>query len=210
MLSDLFAPFITAAYHVITFMAPVTGIAGAIVVFTMLVRLCMHPLARAQVRGENARAELAPKLKALQDKHKNDKERLNAELATFYGGEGKGLFAGCLPMLIQIPIFSIMYRLFLSPLLAGATLFGTPLGAVFVAAPSLTAIGLFIAIAAVATWSASRITTGPKLLRLLPYGTVVFAAFVPLAAGIYLLTTTAWTAAERTLLRRQVQPAPTA
>jgi YidC/Oxa1 family membrane protein insertase len=45
------------------------------------------------------------------------------------------------------------------------------------------------------------------VLRLMPYGTVVMAALVPLAAGIYLLTTTTWTAAERALLRREVAPA---
>jgi hypothetical protein len=44
------------------------------------------------------------------------------------------------------------------------------------------------------------------LTRLLPYTTVVIAAIVPLAAGIYLLTTTAWTTAERALLRRRILP----
>lgn len=46
------------------------------------------------------------------------------------------------------------------------------------------------------------------MTRLLPYLTVAFAAFVPLAAGLYLLTTTAWTAAERTLLMRRIQSRP--
>ena len=40
---------------------------------------------------------------------------------------------------------------------------------------------------------------------MLPYLTIVIAAFVPLAAGLYLLTTTAWTAAERTVLMRRIQ-----
>jgi YidC/Oxa1 family membrane protein insertase len=43
------------------------------------------------------------------------------------------------------------------------------------------------------------------LTRVLPYLTIVIAAFVPLAAGLYLLTTTAWTAAERTVLMRRIQ-----
>jgi YidC/Oxa1 family membrane protein insertase len=43
------------------------------------------------------------------------------------------------------------------------------------------------------------------LTRVLPYLTIVIAAFVPLAAGLYLLITTAWTAAERTVLMRRVQ-----
>jgi YidC/Oxa1 family membrane protein insertase len=45
-------------------------------------------------------------------------------------------------------------------------------------------------------------TPGAGVIRLLPFGTVVIAAAVPLAAGLYLLTTTAWTVIERTVLRR--------
>ncbi|EWM09921.1 membrane protein insertase YidC, partial [Kutzneria sp. 744] len=202
-------PFITAAYHLVAFLAPLTGTAGAIVAFVLIIRLCLHPLARIQIRGEKARAEIMPKLKDIQDKHRGNPERLNQELATFYGGEGKGMFAGCLPMLIQLPIFSVMYRLFLSPTVAGQpnqllthTLLGTPLGTVFISSPTIAAVCLFALMAAVATWTAIRMT-GPKYLRILPYASIVFAMFVPLAAGLYLLTTTAWTAAERALLTRR-------
>ncbi|MFC0435541.1 membrane protein insertase YidC [Kutzneria buriramensis] len=202
-------PFIDAAYHLVNWLAPLTGTAGAIVAFVMIIRLCLHPLARIQVRGEKARAAVMPKLKEIQDKHRDNPDRLNQELAAFYGGEGKGMFAGCLPMLIQLPIFSVMYRLFLSPTVGGHpnlllthTLLGTPLSTVFLTSPSLAAVCLFALMAGVATWTAMRMT-GPKLLRALPFGTVVFAMFVPLAAGIYLLTTTAWTAAERALLQRR-------
>jgi YidC/Oxa1 family membrane protein insertase len=45
----------------------------------------------------------------------------------------------------------------------------------------------------------------PALVRWLPFGTVVTAVFVPLAAGVYLLTSTAWTTAERPLLKRLAQ-----
>jgi YidC/Oxa1 family membrane protein insertase len=202
-------PFTDAAYHLVSWLAPVTGTAGAIVAFVMIIRLCLHPLARIQVRGERTRAAVMPKLKEIQDRHRDDPDRLNQELAAFYGGEGKGMFAGCLPLLIQLPIFSVMYRLFLSPTVGGHpnlllthTLLGTPLSTVFLTSPSLAAVCLFALMAGVATWTALRMT-GPKLLRALPYGTVVFAMFVPLAAGIYLLTTTAWTAAERALLQRR-------
>lgn len=206
-------PFIDAAYHLVSWLAPLTGAAGAIVAFVMIVRLCLHPLARIQVRGEQARAAIMPKLKEIQDKHKNDRDRLNQELTAFYGGEGKGMFAGCLPMLIQLPIFSIMYRLFLSPTVGGHpnlllthTLLGTPLSTVFITTPSIAAVCLFAVMAGVATWSAMRIT-GPKLLRAIPYASVVFAMFVPLAAGLYLLTTTTWTAVERALLTRRAKVA---
>jgi YidC/Oxa1 family membrane protein insertase len=202
-------PFIDAAYHLVGWLAPLTGAAGAIVAFVMIIRLCLHPLVRIQVRGEQARAAVMPKLKEIQDRHRDNPERLNQELTAFYGGEGRGLFAGCLPMLIQLPIFSVMYRLFLSPTVDGHanpllthTLLGTPLSTVFITAPSLAGVCLLALMACVSTWSALRMT-GPKLLRALPYLTIVFALFVPLAAGLYLLTTTAWTAFERAWLQRR-------
>jgi YidC/Oxa1 family membrane protein insertase len=59
----------------------------------------------------------------------------------------------------------------------------------------------------VAWWSARRLATPIALLRLLPYGTVIVAAFVPPAAGLYLLTSTTWTVVERAMLRRDTAPA---
>jgi YidC/Oxa1 family membrane protein insertase len=75
--------------------------------------------------------------------------------------------------------------------------------------PSLAFLGLFFLLAVVA-WVSSRWTAaalppglpGGRVLRLMPYGTVVVAVFAPLAAGVYLLVTTAWSAAERAALRR--------
>jgi YidC/Oxa1 family membrane protein insertase len=48
----------------------------------------------------------------------------------------------------------------------------------------------------------------PALIRVLPFGTALIAAVLPLAAGLYLLTTTTWSAAERAVFRRAVRPAP--
>jgi YidC/Oxa1 family membrane protein insertase len=128
-----------------------------------------------------------------------------------------------------------MYRLFLSATVAGRpnslltrNLLSTPLGSHWLTGPGpastqgLLFLGLFALLAA-AAFVAARVsrTAGPGqgasgqpgqpaglglVGRILPYTTVVIAAFVPLAAGIYLLTTTVWTAAERALLRRWTNP----
>ncbi|AHH97616.1 membrane protein insertase YidC [Kutzneria viridogrisea] len=226
MFSTLFDPFITAAYHVVTWLASITeplmgpvSTAAAIVLFTMAVRGLLHPLVRAQVRGERKRALLTPKIKELRDKHGTNAEKLNAELGKLYAAEGGTMFAGCLPMLVQLPFFSVMYQLFLSPTVQGQpnglltnTLFGVPLGHLFLTGPTLVQVGLFAAMAAVATWnsmraaqsmkSADQPVPGGAVLRYLPYLSVVFAMFVPLAAGLYLLTTTTWASVERYLLNR--------
>ena len=213
----LFAIFdvpVAGAYHLVLGIAGVLNPALAIVLFTIGVRLLLHPLARAAARGERARAGLAPKVRALQEKYGKNRERLQRELAALHRAEGTSMFAGCLPVLVQIPFFIVMYRMFSVPVAAGEpnallarTLFGTPLGAHASLSPVF--FGLVAALAVVA-WCSARLmkrTAGPEvpganLLRLLPYGSALAALVIPLAAGIYLLTTTAWATAERAYLRR--------
>jgi YidC/Oxa1 family membrane protein insertase len=204
--------------------------AAAIVLFTLGVRLLLLPLAVAQARGERARARLAPRVGLLRKKHAKNPERAQQEISALYAAEGASMFAGCLPALAQWPFFAIMYRLFVSASVAGGqnlllahTLLGAPLGQNLMGVvgtfglfspEALVFFGLLTLIAAVAWWSSHRMRAAAvaaeeagavgRVLRLLPYGTVAVAALVPLAAGLYLLTTTAWTAAERVLLRRDV------
>ncbi|MET8849331.1 membrane protein insertase YidC [Amycolatopsis sp. NPDC004625] len=204
---------VAGAYHLIHWLSGPLPAALAIVVFTVSVRLLLHPLARSAARGERARAALLPELRALQEKHGRDRDRLAAEMTKLQQESGTSLFVGCLPMLLQLPFFTVMYRLFTTATISGepnsllgATLLGTPLGAhglaggplVFVIAAGLAVVAWFT----VRRQPAAGDVPGGKLLRLLPFGTVLATLVVPQAAGIYLLTTTAWTAAERALLRR--------
>ncbi|WP_370967960.1 YidC/Oxa1 family membrane protein insertase [Amycolatopsis sp. cg9] len=208
---------VSGAYHLIHALTGPLSTALAIVLFTLGVRLLLHPLARSAARGERVRATLLPELRALRDKHAGDRDRLAAEVTKLQQESGTSLFAGCLPLLLQLPFFTVMYRLFTTPAiggepnsLLGATLFGTPLGAhglaggplVFVIAAGLAVVAWFSVRWQDRHRDATPAVPGGKLLRLLPYGTVLATLVLPQAAGLYLLTTTAWTAAERALLRR--------
>jgi YidC/Oxa1 family membrane protein insertase len=112
----------------------------------------------------------------------------------------------------------VMYRLFSSTSvdgqpnsLLGGSLFGTPLGDHFHGPVFLGIAALLVVVAWFSSrWQAKMMersgdpeVPGGKLMRLLPYGTVFATAFVPLAAGIYLLTTTTWSVVERAVLRRE-------
>jgi YidC/Oxa1 family membrane protein insertase len=238
------------AYHIVValsvFLTPLGGglaTAAAIVLFTVGVRLLLSPLSYHAYRGQASLSALQPKIADLRKRYSNQPDKLQQELTALYRTEGGGMLAGCLPLLLQLPFFSIMYRLFLSAKVAGhpntlltRDLLATPLGSHWLTGPGplsaqgLLFIGLF-ALLAVAAFAAMRLTraTSPALIaprqagaagsgtadqpaglgmlgRILPYTTVVIAAFVPLAAGIYLLTTTVWTAAERAALRRWAHP----
>ncbi|GAA1844608.1 YidC/Oxa1 family membrane protein insertase [Agromyces salentinus] len=117
---------------------PLAGSASAalaVVLVTLLVRTALIPVGISQAKAERMRARLAPKLAELQRKHKKNPERLQREMMALYAEEGTSPLAGCLPMLVQIPVVGVIYALFILPVIAGHpndllthTLFGVPLG----------------------------------------------------------------------------------
>ncbi|RPJ02927.1 MAG: membrane protein insertase YidC [Chloroflexi bacterium] len=119
MLDILINPFIT----VLLFLYQLLGgnIVLAIVVFTILIRLLTYPLTMKQQRSTKAMQELQPELKKLQEKYKNDKEKLAQAQWALYKEYGANPLAGCLPLLIQLPIMLALYRAIV------ATLAATPL-----------------------------------------------------------------------------------
>lgn len=82
----------------------------AIVVFTILIRLLMYPLNIQQMRSSKAMQVLQPELKKLQEKHKNDREKLAQEQMRLYKEHGVNPLGGCLPLLIQLPIWIGLYQ----------------------------------------------------------------------------------------------------
>lgn len=82
----------------------------AIILFTILVRLATFPLNMQQIKSSKAMQELQPKMKELQEKYKNDKEKLAQEQMALYKEHGVNPLGGCLPMLVQMPIWFALYR----------------------------------------------------------------------------------------------------
>jgi len=194
-----------------------TSAAIAIVLLTFMVRMFLLPLGYAQARGEHSRAQLAPRLREIQHRYRHNPERLRRKLNALYAEQGGSPLAGCLPALAQAPIFSVLYGLFLVREVGGHAnalldhvLAGVPLGAHLASTGGpglLVFVGLFSLLAVVA-WLARRLsppfdsdTPGATVVRFLPFATILVAAFVPLAAGLYLLASSAWTAAERAVFR---------
>ena len=82
----------------------------AIIVFTVLVRLLTFPLTAQQQRSSAAMQQLQPELKKMQEKYKNDREKLAQEQMRLYREYGINPLGGCLPMVIQFPIFIALYQ----------------------------------------------------------------------------------------------------
>ncbi|MET9342741.1 MULTISPECIES: YidC/Oxa1 family membrane protein insertase [unclassified Nonomuraea] len=192
-----------------SFVMFITGFGGntalVIVLFTLAVRLLLLPLSVRQARAAKVRQRLAPELKKLQERYGRDPERLSKEVNALYAKEGTSAFAGIGPAFAQLPFLWLMYQVATHPLV-GTDLLGQHLATVvaqygLVSAPALAFVAIIALIALIAWYTSRRMEAGQfRILKLLPFGTVLAAAFLPLATGIYLLVSTAWTAAERRLL----------
>lgn len=82
----------------------------AIICLTIIVRALMFPIAQKQFRSMAGMRILQPKMKALQERHKDDKAKLQQEMLKLYQEEKVNPLAGCLPIVIQIPIFYALYK----------------------------------------------------------------------------------------------------
>jgi len=80
-----------------------------IFIFTLIIKMILLPLTIKQTRSTVKMSSIQPKLKALQEKYKNDPQKLNEKQMQLYKEEGVSPFAGCLPLLIQYPILIAMY-----------------------------------------------------------------------------------------------------
>lgn len=94
-----------------TFLIPSSGPAWAlsIVLLTVTVRLLLFPLFVKQIKSQRRMQELAPKIKELQKQHKGDRETMNVEMMKLYKENNANPISGCLPLLLQLPVFFALF-----------------------------------------------------------------------------------------------------
>ncbi|MDQ1137206.1 YidC/Oxa1 family membrane protein insertase [Microbacterium sp. SORGH_AS 1204] len=210
---------------------PLVGSAAAavaVVAVTLLVRLLLVPVGVSQARAEQTRARLAPRLRVLRERWRNDPERLQRATMQLYRDENVSPAAACLPLLAQAPVVGLLYAVFLHPTVGGQAnallahdLLGVPLGRSLVAAltsgtadgTTLVVFGSLVAVIVFAVeltrrWLRPSVDPAAPawtttITGVLPFSTAVVALFVPLAAALYLAVTTVWTLVQRVLLRRR-------
>jgi YidC/Oxa1 family membrane protein insertase len=100
---------------------------NAIILLTIVVRLVLYPLTVKQTKSMQAMQRLQPEIKRLQAKYKNDRQKLNEEMMKFYKENKVNPLSGCLPLILQLPLFIVLYRLIhdlTSTVIAGAVVVG--------------------------------------------------------------------------------------
>ena len=99
----------------------------AIVLLTLVVKLVLHPLTRTQLKSMKGMQVVAPHVEALRRKYKEDPRTLNQEIMKLYKAHNLNPAMGCLPMLVQMPVFIALWRLlYTKGLFGNAAVFGVP------------------------------------------------------------------------------------
>lgn len=105
--------FIQPIFNLLIVIYNLVGDMGlAIIILTILIQVILIPLYSRQLRSQEAMKDLQPKLKALQKKHKGDKKKQSQAMLELYQKEGVNPLSGCLPLLVQFPIFIAVYYVF--------------------------------------------------------------------------------------------------
>lgn len=98
-------------FHVLSWFHGIVGNFGiAILLLTVCIKLLMYPLANKSYTSMSRMKLLMPKMKELQERYKDDRMKLNTEMMELYKREKVNPAAGCLPMLVQIPVFFALYK----------------------------------------------------------------------------------------------------
>ncbi len=180
----------------------------AIIAFTILMRLILFPLAQASFKSMAKMKKLQPEMQRLKETYPNDRQKMQQELMALYKREGANPVAGCLPILVQIPIFFSLYKvLFVTIEMYHAPFYGwihdlsapDPLGLMTLfglidwkvpALISLIDIGILPIFMGFTMWLQQKLNPAPadptqaKIFALLPFVfTFVLAGF---AAGLVL------------------------
>ncbi len=177
----------------------------AIMALTLIIRLLMFPIANRQFSSMAQMRLVQPKMKALQERHKDDKPKMQQELMKLYKDEKINPLAGCLPILIQIPIFYALYKVLMltiemrhQPFILWIKDLSAPdplhilnlFGLLPFTPPSILAIGVLAVILGITMWLQFRLNpqaTDPvqqQVFKIMPW--LFMFIMAPFAAGLLL------------------------
>ncbi|MFO1261303.1 MAG: membrane protein insertase YidC [Sphingomonadaceae bacterium] len=190
----------------------------AIICLTFIVRGLMFPIAQKQFASMAAMRAIQPKMKALQEKHKDDKATLQQEMMDLYRKEKVNPFSGCMPIFLQIPIFFALYKvlqltiemrhqpfaLWIKDLSAPDPLHILNLfGLLPFTPPAFLGIGILAIILGITMWLQFKLNPAPmdetqkQIFALMPW--IMMFVMAPFAAGllIYWITSNLLTIAQQ-------------
>jgi YidC/Oxa1 family membrane protein insertase len=194
-------------FYILNWLKDLLGNFGlAILAFTILLRGLMFPLANKQFAAMSKLKKLQPEMVKLQERYANDRTKLNQEMMELYKREKANPLSGCLPILIQIPVFFALYKvLFVSIEMRHAPFYGwiqdlsamdptnmfTLFGLLPFTAPTWLHIGIWPLIMGVTMWLQQKLNPQPadpiqaKIFMIFPFVFTYMLATFPAGLVIY-------------------------
>lgn len=178
----------------------------SIILLTLLFRILVWPLIHTQMKSMAGMQKIQPKLQELQQKYKNDREKLTQETMKMYQEAGVNPAGGCLPALIQMPIFLVLWRVFVNFEFNEGFLWIPDLG---LNDPIYLLPILYIGIMVLQVFISSKGNRQTLQQQLLISGVFVFFAFsFPAGVTLYLITSMGIQVLQQWLIMRRLDAAP--
>jgi YidC/Oxa1 family membrane protein insertase len=222
--ANILQPLIDVANGVLQFFHDSAGLSWgmSIIALTVVTRALLIPLTYKQLKGMRAMQALQPQIKELQEKYKNDKQRMQQEMMRFYKENKVNPLASCLPLLAQLPVFITLFYVLrheLPPDMGcpqaghcaayGAEFFfiddltGKATGGELIALLILY-VGTQLASGAVMAVTADK--SQRMMMFLLPLVFVPFILSFPAGLILYWITTNFWTIGQQLVIKRIIPP----
>src|SRR6476619_5293747 len=218
-IQSIFQPLIDVANSVLTFFHDSVGVSWgvSIILLTIVTRLVILPLSLKQIRSMRSLQAHQPDIKRIQQRYKDDRQRLQRELMEFYRENKINPFASCVPLLLQLPVFFALFSLLRSDTFkneltaSGNTQFlGIPLDEKATGTALVILIALYFVTMVGSTSIMASSAEGNQ--RLMMYALpVVFTPFVinfPAGLVIYWITTNVWTMGQQWVVKKAIPPPP--
>jgi YidC/Oxa1 family membrane protein insertase len=219
-IGNILSPLSNLFFTILEFFHSSLGISWSwsIVVLTVIVRIVLVPLTWKQIKSMRAMQALAPQIKALREKYKDDKQLLNQKTMEFYQENKVNPLGSCLPLLLQLPVFFGLYYMLRAAGMAIPS-GGSPMHSAGAFAPgsldypvswlwisditkfNIILLFLYLGSQFVASWQTARNSAGQQ--KMIAYfmplviGVFMFIGKWPAGLFIYWFTSNLWTIAQQ-------------
>ena len=217
-------------FHALDYLYRWTGNFGiAIIVLTMFVRLLFYPLANRSFRSFGAMRRVQPEVQRLREAYKDDRERMTKEMMELYRRENVNPLSGCMPLVLQIPVFFALYKvLFVTIEMRHSPFFGwiqdlsapdpTSLfnlfGLIPWDTPSFLTIGIWPLLMGLSMFVQQKLNPAPpdpiqqRIFMMLPVVFTVILAGFPAGLVVYWTVNNVLTLTQQWIIMRRAEAAP--
>lgn len=180
----------------------------AIILLTILIKILLHPISKKSMSSMKEMKKLQPRLAELKAKYKDNKERQNAETMALFKSHKVNPMSGCLPMVLQFPVYIALYRVLWNSI----ELYHAPFfwfykdlsqPDPYFITPVLLGVAMFVQ--QKMTPSATADPAQQKMMMIMPLMFSVFLAFLPVGLVVYILVNTVMTVAQQWMTNNDIR-----